>query len=108
MQVVSDEGPRRFSPGAAGGVSVARLGTEGVAALAAALARASGGGLGMRRRWWAHRAVSVGGGRARSRGGGNGRIWLGGGRAAIAHRFASAAVHGVDALVRRAGAGSSL
>lgn len=80
-------------------MSVARLGPDGVAALAVALGepavvgryapkvvRAPGSEC-----WWWTGAAS---------GRGHGRIWLGSGRVAIAHRLAIATVHGVDALIR--------
>lgn len=47
--------------------------------------------------WWTG-AVAGRSRREGTRGGGHGRFWLGGGRVMIAHRFAFAVMHGVEAL----------
>lgn len=89
-------------------VPVKRLGEAGLVALAAALAdplvlaryRAKITTVpGSQCLWWTG-AVAGRSDRERTDGGGHGRFWLAGSHVVIAHRFAFAAMHGVEALER--------
>ena len=92
-------------------VPVRRLDDAGLAAVAAAIAdpavlaryRAKVATVpGSECLWWTG-AVSGRSERERTDGGGHGRFWYAPGRVIIAHRFAFAVMHGVDALAKRRG-----